>query len=149
MDTANDKKYNFLLKGDKEKAVLLIHGITGTPSEMRYLGKGLNKAGFTVFCNTLPRHCNTLKELKKVTWQEICQACKDDFKKLKKDFPRVFVAGLSMGALMGVHLAYEFPTEVSGIIALAPTFFYDGWAVKERSVADEYHLASILYQEYY
>jgi len=129
MENNNSKRYNFLLKGNNGKAVLLVHGITGTPSELRYLGKGLNKAGFTVFCNTLPRHCSTLGELKKVTWQEIAASCIEDFNLLKKEYQQVFVAGLSMGALVGVHLAYKFPPEVSGIIALAPTFFYDGWAV--------------------
>lgn len=128
MDVNNSKKYNFLLEGG-EKAVLLIHGITGTPSEMRHLGKCLNKAGFTVYCNTLPRHCGSLGELKKVTWQEIADACAQDFNFLKESHKQVFVAGLSLGALMGIHLAYKFPSEVSGIIALAPTIFYDGWAI--------------------
>ena len=130
MENNNTKKYNFLLEGG-ERAVLLIHGITGTPSEMRYLGKCLNKAGFTVFCNTLPRHCSTLDDLKKVTWQEIEAACIEDFRRIKEGHSRVFICGLSMGALMGIHLAYKFPSEVAGIIALAPTFFYDGWALQK------------------
>jgi len=134
MENANSKRYNFFLKGTSDKAVLLIHGITGTPSEMRYLGKALNNAGFTVFCNTLPRHCSTLEELKRVTWQEIFTSCSEDLQVLKKDYQQVFVCGISMGALMGVHLAYNFPSEVSGIIALAPTVFYDGWALHKGKV---------------
>lgn len=133
METTNSKRFNFLLKGGP-RAVLLIHGITGTPSEMRYLGKSLNKEGFTVYCNTLPKHCGTLGELKKVTWQEIAEACAGDFKELKKEYQQVFVAGLSMGALMSIHLAYQFPDEVAGIVALAPTIFYDGWALPKRKV---------------
>jgi carboxylesterase len=132
METINTKKFNFFLKGNNGKAVLLIHGITGTPSEMRYLGSRINKAGFTVLCNILPRHCNTLGELKKITWQEIEEACVKDLMTLKKEHMRVFVGGLSMGALMAVHLAYNFPADVSGIIALAPTLFYDGWALPKR-----------------
>ncbi len=129
MTINNSKKFNFLLKGDNGKAVLLIHGITGTPSEMRYLGKKLNQAGYTVFCNALPRHCGTLGELKKVTWQEIASACSDDLHFLKKDHLRVYVGGLSLGALMSIHLAYKFPDQISGIVALAPTIYYDGWAL--------------------
>ena len=129
METQLPKKYNFFLDGGNGKAVLLIHGITGTPSEMRYFGKTLNKAGYTVYCNTLPRHCDTLGELKKVTWNEIVDACAEDFRRLKKEGKKVFVAGISMGALVAVHLAYQFPSEVAGIIALAPTLFYDGWAI--------------------
>ncbi len=134
MENNNSKKYNFLLKGNNGKAVLLIHGITGTPSEMRHLGKCLNKAGYTVFCNTLPRHCGTLGELKKVTWQEIANACVEDFKTLKQTHAKVFIAGLSMGALMGIHLAYQYPEEVCGVAVLAPTIFYDGWALHKGKI---------------
>lgn len=129
METTSVRKYDFFLKGESDTAVLLIHGITGTPSEMRSYGKGLNEAGFSVACNTLPRHCESLGELKKVTWQEIYAACEKDFKALKSRYKRVFVGGLSMGALVAMHIAHNHPAEVSGIIALAPTLFYDGWAL--------------------
>jgi carboxylesterase len=134
MDNNQPKNFNFLLKGSNSKAILLIHGITGTPSEMRYLGKSLNKAGYTIYCNTLPRHCSTLGELKKVTWQEIFESVIQDLRFLEKDYPFVFVGGLSMGALMAVHLAFKFPERVRGLIALAPTFFYDGWALHKGKV---------------
>ncbi|MFA6281573.1 MAG: alpha/beta fold hydrolase [Candidatus Omnitrophota bacterium] len=116
------------MKGTKA-AILLIHGITGTPSEMRYLAKFFNKAGYTVLCNTLPHHCSSLKELKKATWQEIAESCALDLKSLKEEHGKVFVGGLSMGALLSMHLAYKFSADVRGIIAFAPTLFYDGWAV--------------------
>ncbi|MDP2923598.1 MAG: alpha/beta fold hydrolase [Candidatus Omnitrophota bacterium] len=127
MNDNNSKKYSFYFKGEKA-AVLLVHGITGTPSEMRYFGRSLYKAGYSVLCNTLPRHCDSLNELKKVTWQEIIDSCIADLNFLKREHSKVFVAGLSMGALVGIHLAYKFPCEISGIIGLAPTLFYDGWA---------------------
>ena len=131
MNQITTKKFDFFLKGTNGKAVLLIHGITGTPSEMRYLGRKLNKAGYSVLCNTLPKHCGTLNELKRVTWEEIVEACVDDFKSLLDEYAQVFVGGISMGALIAVHLAYQFPSQVSGIIALSPTFFYDGWALSK------------------
>lgn len=134
MEEHNAKKYDFLLKGTTDKAVLLIHGITGTPSEMRYVARKLHKAGFTVMCNALPRHCSSLGELKKVKWQEIVDACKRDLTSLKKQYPKVYVCGLSMGALVAVHLAHIDPEGVCGIIALAPTLFYDGWAISKAKV---------------
>lgn len=130
----NNKRYNFLLEGTNQSAVLLIHGITGTPSEMRYLGKSINKAGYAVFCNTLPRHCGSLSELKKVTWQEIADACMSDFQSLKQKYSKVFIAGLSMGALMALHIGYLCPGQVAGAAVLAPTIFYDGWALHKGKV---------------
>ncbi|MDD4183384.1 MAG: alpha/beta fold hydrolase [Candidatus Omnitrophica bacterium] len=126
-------KFKIYLKGG-ENAILLVHGITGTPSEMRYLAKSLNKAGYTVLCNTLPHHCGSLEELKKATWQEIAALCIDDFKSLKNEHKKVFVAGLSMGALVSIHIASQFPNDVTGVIAFAPTLFYDGWAVHKGQV---------------
>ncbi|MFA5271760.1 MAG: alpha/beta fold hydrolase [Candidatus Omnitrophota bacterium] len=124
----NSNKSKIFLQGQKA-AILLIHGITGTPSEMRYLAKAINRAGYTVLCNTLPHHCQSLEELKKATWQEIVDLCARDLAFLKKKCGKVFVGGLSMGALVSMHLAYKYPSDVSGIIALAPTLLYDGWAV--------------------
>ena len=39
-------KHNNLVKG--EDAVLLIHGLSGTPLEMQYVARMLHKGGFTV-----------------------------------------------------------------------------------------------------
>jgi carboxylesterase len=133
MQDNNSKKYSFFHKG-AQGAVLLVHGITGTPSEMRYFGRYINKAGFAVLCNSLPHHCGTLNELKKVRWQEIVDSCIADFDFLKKEYEQVFIAGLSVGALVAIHLAYLFPAKVSGIIGLAPTLFYDGWAIHKGQV---------------
>ncbi|MFA5096965.1 MAG: alpha/beta fold hydrolase [Candidatus Omnitrophota bacterium] len=134
MDNENPRKYDFFLKGGNGRAVLLIHGITGTPSEMRYLGKSLNEAGFSVLCSTLPRHCASLGELRRVRWQEIADACAGDLEGLKREHSEVYAGGLSMGALLAIHLAYKYPSVVSGIIALAPTLIYDGWAVPKTKV---------------
>ena len=41
------KNAEFLLEGGRT-GVLLIHGLTGTPTEMRVLGLGLHRAGMTV-----------------------------------------------------------------------------------------------------
>lgn len=129
MDKLSAEKYNFFLKSPSDKAVLLIHGITGTPAEMNYLGKSLNKAGYNVLCNALPRHCSSLGELRKVTWQEIVKNAQNDLDFLNKQFLNVSIVGLSMGALVGIHLSYKFPEKVHSLVALAPTIFYDGWAV--------------------
>lgn len=134
MESLNSKKYNFFFKGTNGKAVLLIHGITGTPSEMSYLGRSLHKVGFSVLCNALPRHCASLYELKKVTWQEIEAACIADYQTLSEQYQKVFICGLSMGALLAVHIAHKFTSGVTGIVALAPTVFYDGWALHKGKI---------------
>jgi carboxylesterase len=48
-----------------EDAVLLIHGLTGTPAEMRYIAKNLLKQGFSVACPQLAGHCGSVSDLKR------------------------------------------------------------------------------------
>ncbi len=54
----------FEFQGDNGKAVLLLHGYTGSASEMRPLGEYLHKQGYTVLCPLLPGHGTTVEELK-------------------------------------------------------------------------------------
>jgi carboxylesterase len=128
MQEQSNHKASFLLEGYNGKAVFLVHGITGTPTELRFFANELNNAGYTVLCNMLPGHGSTMKELKRVRWQEIYSACERDFLRLQKRHKQSFVGGLSIGALVAMHLACLHPDKTSGIVGLGPTLFYDGWA---------------------
>ena len=44
--------------------VLLIHGLTGTPTEMKQFGKVIARQGFTVACPELAGHCATIEAYK-------------------------------------------------------------------------------------
>lgn len=125
-------EHEFLLQGSGEQArtgVLLIHGLTGTPNEMRVLGNGLNRQGFTVFAVRLAGHCGTFDDLVETRWQDwLDSACRGlDILAAKVD--RVVVAGLSMGAVMALALAAVRPAQVAGVLALSPTFRHDGWSM--------------------
>jgi carboxylesterase len=43
--------------------VLLVHGLTGTPTEMKQFGKVIARKGFTVACPELAGHCATIEAL--------------------------------------------------------------------------------------
>jgi len=119
----------FRLDGDNGSSVILIHGLTGTPNEMRFLANYLNKKGYTVICPRLANHGESLSVLKKTRWQDFYKSVRDAGavrKALEGEGP-VFVAGLSMGALLALVLADEFRERIAGVTCLAPTLFYDGW----------------------
>ena len=42
------KDYSFHWEGTNGKGVLLVHGLTGAPAEMMFVGRQLHKRGFTV-----------------------------------------------------------------------------------------------------
>ena len=48
--------------------VLLVHGITGSPTEMKSLVRKLSASGLTVACPQLAGHCSTLTDLKHTRW---------------------------------------------------------------------------------
>jgi carboxylesterase len=117
------------LKGTNGCTLLLIHGLTGTPNEMKFLANYFNKKGYSVICPRLANHGEPIGILKNTRWQECYQSVREAF--LKYDSPsnqgQFFAAGLSMGALLALLLAEEFPERISGVSCLSPTLFYDGW----------------------
>ena len=42
--------------GQNGEAIILIHGMTGTPHEMRFLANYLNRQGYAVYCPRLANH---------------------------------------------------------------------------------------------
>ncbi len=123
----NTPDNGYYLPGNNGKAVILIHGLTGTPHEMRFLANYLNRAGYTVSCPRLANHGAPINILKRTKWQQLYQTIRETFLEVRKTHSEVYTGGLSMGALLGLLLADEFKDEISGVSCLAPTLFYDGW----------------------
>ncbi len=122
----------FLLAGHGPHArtgVLLVHGLTGTPNEMRLLAKGLNKEGFTVYAVQLAGHCGTMQDLVATRWTDWLASVEAGFERLAAQVDRVVVGGLSMGAVLSLALAQRHPTQVAGVCALSTVFRYDGWSI--------------------
>jgi carboxylesterase len=120
----------YFMQGDNGATVMLIHGLTGTPNEMRFLAKYLNKRGYSIACPRLANHGEPLGVLKKTTWQDCYQSVREAFLKIRTNHSGpLYAAGLSMGALLSIVLAEEFSREVAAISCLSPTLFYDGWNI--------------------
>lgn len=110
-------------------AVLLIHGLTGTPAEMKHFGRVLSRKGLTVACPELAGHCASIQALQATTWKDWLTSVEIAFDALHDEYEQVFIAGLSMGALLALLIAAKKKNAVAGVILLSSTFFYDGWNV--------------------
>lgn len=122
----------FLLPGHGAHArtgVLLVHGLTGTPNEMRLLGKGLQRAGFTVYGMQLAGHCGSQEDLVRTRWQDWSASVHSAAVRLHTQVDRMLVMGLSMGAVLALDLASERPELVDGVAALSTMFRHDGWSI--------------------
>ncbi|WP_293861214.1 alpha/beta fold hydrolase [uncultured Alsobacter sp.] len=123
---ANDNSFTF--EGGPV-AVLLVHGLTGTPSEVKAVGKAIARRGYTVHGVQLAGHCGDEADLLATGWRDWQRSVEDAFDALKRRHRTVFVGGLSMGALLSLKLAADRPGDVAGLLLYSTTLFYDGWAI--------------------
>jgi carboxylesterase len=110
------------------KAVLLFHGLTGSPFEMKKYGAFLFKCGYDVFCYSFPGHGDRISEIETVTWQDWCNFAQEKYQKLRSNYSQFFVSGLCLGAAMAVYLA-EHNKDITGVVALSTTLFLDGFCI--------------------
>ncbi len=116
----------FFLRGGG-KGVLLLHGYTGSPAEMRLLGAYLHRAGHTVLAVRLPGHGTTPEELQGMDWPGWYAEAERGYHRLRASCAAVSVVGLSMGGLLAVRLAARLP--VAGLVLLSvPVFVRDARA---------------------
>jgi carboxylesterase len=109
--------------------VLLVHGLAGTPTEMRFVARGLHAAGFTVHAVQLAGHCGSVADLVATGWRDWAKSVDAAVDALAREVDDVFVAGLSMGAVLALEFAIARPEAVRGIALYGTTFRLDGWAV--------------------
>ena len=114
----------FLLEGNNGKAVLLLHGYTGTTAEMRPLGNHLHSLGYTVLCPRLPGHGTSVEDLKETVASQWVAAAKLGYAILAKQYSKIYVAGLSMGALLAIVIAATEKVERAALLA-TPIFLQD------------------------
>lgn len=110
----------FFFQGNKN-GILLIHGFTGSPAEVRLLGEFLHKEGYTVLAPRLCGHGTTVEEMATTQWPHWYSSVEDAYHILKSVCSTITVIGLSMGGLLAFKIAAEYP--VSKIISLSTPIF--------------------------
>jgi carboxylesterase len=125
MIPSNDA-HSFFYPGSPDKGVLLIHGLTGSPAEMKYLGKQLHKRGFTVYTPTLSGHCRDVDALLQTTWQDWYASVDAAYRQFREHVREVYAAGVCAGGTLALNLAAEHP-ELAGVTVYSLAFRYDGW----------------------
>lgn len=108
---------------------LLIHGLSGTPMELRYVAQRLEKEGHTVYCPLLAGHSGGSSTLRASRWQDWYASVERAHDRLRAVCETVIVGGVSAGAILSLVLAARRPEQVSGLVLYAPTMRHDGWAI--------------------
>jgi carboxylesterase len=111
------------------KGFLLIHGLGGTPIELRYVAQGLAHAGHTVHVPQLAGHCGAVDDLRKTGWTDWYETVEAEHRLMRAHCDTVIAGGLSMGAILALHHAANYSDEVSALALYAPSLWLDGWGV--------------------
>ncbi|MEA1962172.1 MAG: alpha/beta fold hydrolase [Bacillota bacterium] len=113
----------FFLQGNKDIALLFIHGFTASPSEVYPVAKLVHEmTQCSVSGLLLPGHGSNPKYLKDTTWEDWYGAVNTEVNYLRENYARVFVVGFSMGALLALHAADQIEG-INGIVTInAPIY---------------------------
>ncbi|SHH51452.1 alpha/beta hydrolase [Thermosipho atlanticus] len=115
------------LKGTNKKGVLLIHGFTGSPHDMLYLGKRLNEAGFSVSIPRLPGHGTSSEDFLRSTWKDWLRRVLDSYFDLSGICEEVYIAGLSMGGVLTLILSSI--VNSPKIVTIAGAIMINDWKI--------------------
>jgi carboxylesterase len=117
--------------------ILLIHGFTGTPKEMRWMGEYLNKQGLTCLGIRLNGHATTLEDMRRSHWTDWTASVEDGIHLLSGSVDRIYLAGLSMGGVLSLLMSARFSQRVAGVIAMSTPYVlsrdpknYPVWFIK-------------------
>jgi carboxylesterase len=100
---------------------LLVHGFTGSPWEMRWLGQVLAKSGYTTLGIRLFGHSTKREDLTRVRWWDWYLSALDGYHLLKNQCDHVFFIGQSLGGALCMLLGSQQPC--AGIVTLAAPYF--------------------------
>ena len=107
------KDYSFHWEGTNGKGVLLVHGLTGAPAEMMFVGRQLHERGFTVYAPTLPGHCQDKISLVRTRFEDWLDGLRESLHDFRKTVEEVYAAGSNFDAFVkNLHLVFAAELQV-------------------------------------
>lgn len=111
----------FFFPGEPSKpACLLIHGFTGTPKEMRWMGEFLNEQGYTCLGIRLAGHATDPEDMIRSNWTDWAASVEDGYSLLRSVTANIFLIGLSMGGVLSLLMSTRL--DVRGVVAMSTPY---------------------------
>jgi carboxylesterase len=111
----------FFFPGKSSVGVLLTHGFTGTPKEMRWMGEYLNREyDFTTLGIRLSGHATHPEDLIRARYADWQASVEDGFHLLSGATESIYLCGLSMGGILSLYSASKLP--VKGVVAMSTPY---------------------------
>ncbi len=126
----------FLFPGSRT-GCLLIHGFTGTPKEMRWMGEYLAEKGYSVLGVRLTGHATRPEDMIRARWTDWVASVEDGYHLLAALADRIYLVGLSMGGALALLLSSRLP--VKGVVAIsAPIALPVDWRVAHLALISQF-----------
>ena len=101
--------------------ILLIHGFTGAPKEMRWMGEYLNRElGFTCLGVRLTRHATHPKDMVRSRWTDWTASVEDGYNLLCGAADNIYLVGLSMGGALSLLMSTKL--DVKGVMTMSAPY---------------------------
>jgi carboxylesterase len=97
-------------------AALCLHGLTGTPYEVRPVAEALVARGVRARGAWMAGHEEGVEALAKTSWKGWVEGARSELSALRAEHDRVFLVGMSMGGLVSLRLAET--EEVDAIVVI-------------------------------
>jgi carboxylesterase len=111
---------------------LLVHGFTGAPKEMRWMGEYLSEQGFPSLGVRLAGHATCPEDMIRSRYTDWMLSVEDGYHLLRGVADRIYLVGLSMGGMLSLLMSTKL--DVVGVIAMSTPYRipydYPIWAIK-------------------
>lgn len=118
---------DIFLQGSNTTGILLIHGLTGAPAEMKFMAKHLHRKGYTVYVPLLAGHGQDEAALTKTRYEDWVGGLRIALTNFASQVKHVHIAGICVGGGLGLYLAKQQPELVKSVVIYSATLNYDGW----------------------
>lgn len=102
--------------------VLLIHGFTAAPIDLKPIGESLAGLGYTVRAPLLPGHGTSPEDMSETNWNDWFNHVQKQARQLRQSCTKIAALGHSMGGLLVLQLAAE--GEADAVISINAPIIY-------------------------
>lgn len=114
---------------------LLIHGFTGAPKEMRWMGEYLSQQGFPSLGVRLAGHATRPEDMIRSRYTDWMASVEDGYHLMRGIIDQVYLIGLSMGGMLSLLMSTKL--DVAGVVAMSTPYRipydYPAWAMRTVS----------------
>ena len=120
---------SFFQEGTNGKAVMLVHGMSGAPGEMRLVARQFRRRGYSVFAPLLAGHGHGEAALRRSRFEDWLDSIATAADWLAARSDTVFGAGICVGGKLALLASHMTSSPIQSVALYSPCFHFDGWNV--------------------